>query len=91
MFCKKVNVKQLESLIDAALVVEKNPEVALELQKLANQLKTSTKIRETEKNGYLAITKLANTSGFRISTALFTLVERLSLDVYGSVHQFNVF
>lgn len=44
MFGKKVNVKQLESLIDAALVVEKNPEVALELQKLANQLKTSTKI-----------------------------------------------
>ena len=37
MFGKKVNVKQLESLIDAALVVEKNPEVALELQKLANQ------------------------------------------------------
>lgn len=91
MFGKKVNVKQLESLIDAALVVEKNPEVALELQKLANQLKTSTKIRETEKNGYLAITKLANASGFRISTELFTLVEQLSLDVNGSVHQFNVF
>ncbi|NBA12594.1 hypothetical protein GTU77_10455, partial [Weissella confusa] len=57
MFGKKVNVKQLESLIDAALAVEKNPEVALELQKLANQLRTSAKIRETEKNGYLAITK----------------------------------
>ena len=91
MFGKKVNVKQLESLIDAALVVEKNPEVALELQKLANQLKTTTKIREIEKNGYLAITQLANTSGFRISTELFTLVEQLSLDVNGSVHQFNVF
>ncbi|MBJ7694403.1 hypothetical protein C6P08_06255 [Weissella confusa] len=91
MFGKKVNVKQLESLIDAALAVEKNPEVALELQKLANQLRTSAKIRETEKNGYLAITKLANASGFRISTELFTLVEQLSLDVYGSVHQFNVF
>ncbi|MFO9689287.1 hypothetical protein ABMD20_02735 [Weissella confusa] len=91
MFGKKVNVKQLESLIDAALAVEKNPEVALELQKLANQLRTSAKIRETEKNGYLAITKLANASGFRISTELFTLVEQLSIDVYGSVHQFNVF
>ena len=43
MFGKKVNVKQLESLIDAALVVEKNPEVALELQKLANQLKKRCK------------------------------------------------
>lgn len=91
MFGKKVNVKQLESLIDEALEVEKNPEVVLELQKLANQLTTATKIRETEKNGYLVITKHANTSGFRISTELFTLVERLSLDVYGSVHQFNVF
>ena len=91
MFGKKVNVKQLESLIDAALAVEKNPEVALELQKLANQLRTSAKIRETEKNGYLAITKLANASGFRISTELFTLVEQLSLDVYGAFHQFNVF
>lgn len=39
MFGKKVNVKQLESLIDEALEVEKNPEVALELQKLANQFK----------------------------------------------------
>lgn len=91
MFGKKVNVKQLESLIDEALEVEKNPEVVLELQKLANQLKTTTKIREIEKNGYLAITQLANTSGFRISTELFTLVEQLSLDVNGSVHQFNVF
>ena len=72
MFGKKVNVKQLESLIDEALEVEKNPEVVLELQKLANQLTTATKIRETEKNGYLVITKLANPSGFRISTALFT-------------------
>lgn len=91
MFGKKVNVKQLESLIDEALEVEKNPEVVLELQKLANQLTTATNIRETEKNGYLAITKLANASGFRISTELFTSVEQLSLDVNGSVHQFNVF
>ena len=91
MFGKKTDVNRVETLIADALAVEKNSAVSMELHKLANNLQNTTKIRETEKTGYLAITKLTNTSGFRISTALFTLVEQLSLDAYGSVHQFNVF
>lgn len=91
MFGKKPDLNRLDSLIVDALAVEKSSAVSMELHKLSNNLQNTTKIRETEKNCYLAITKLANNSGFRISTPLFTLVEQLSLDVYGSVHQFNVF